>query len=533
MKKITALVALALLAIAGTGFAVTCAQDNVPAATLLVPYFRVGGTGVVGFNDIPDTSGTDTLVAVTNVSSAKIIIHVTLWNKYSAAVLDFNVPMTGYDVVFWSMRDILNGKLNVNPTFQVLTKPSSSSPSVYDPCGQVYGNGAAAGVTSFSTTGYIRFAPSSLDSDYTAAISVYNTPAFIGAFRQNVWTSLDESYDISNWLTPGAAGAGVLDVDNYACGSDSGSAVVGDFSGYVTIDVANYCTQHFPNNNSYWERDAIATVGWGGYPGANILMGDIFYKDQSAGTTTANIGNISGDPAVAIEFDSRLNWDTATTFYGRYYDSLDLGGTGTPYTFAGDGREPLGTNYGFRYLQTAAPSALRTWITVWRSDLYPNDNGVDKSAADLCNWWYYYGTADAVYGFTDLIHKISVKVWDNDENSIGGSGGPSGGPTGGTLYIYLETQRLVVTPNNLVVQPSFLGGWINLNLPGTTSDEQAYVGVQHSGLGLAMSVGHGATLLNGEFVCTPKPTVAFDPLTFPSGGASVGTGLAVQTGRTY
>ncbi len=101
MKKITALVALALLAIAGTGFAVTCAQDNVPAATLLVPYFRVGGAGVVGFNDIPDSSGTDTLVAVTNVSSAKIIIHVTLWNKYSAAVLDFNVPMTGYDVVFW------------------------------------------------------------------------------------------------------------------------------------------------------------------------------------------------------------------------------------------------------------------------------------------------------------------------------------------------------------------------------------------------------------------------------------------------
>jgi len=237
---------------------------------------------------------------------------------------------------------------------------------------------------------------------------------------------------------------------------------------------------------------------------------------------------------VAIEFDSRLNWFSGKTFYGRYYDSNDVMGAGA-YSFPGDGREPLGINYGFRYLQTAAPSALRTWITVWRSDYYLNDGAPYN---DLCNWWYYYGTSHAVHGFTDpdgvsfINHQISVKVWDNDENQIGGSGGPSGGPTGGTLYVFLETQRLVVSPNSLVVQPSFLGGWINLLLPGT-GEEQAYVGVQHSGLGLAMSVGHGATLLNGEFVCTPKPTVAFDPLTFPSGGASVGTGLAVQTGRTY
>ena len=46
MKKFTVLVALALLAATGTGYAVTCSQDNVPAATLLVPYFKVGGNGV-------------------------------------------------------------------------------------------------------------------------------------------------------------------------------------------------------------------------------------------------------------------------------------------------------------------------------------------------------------------------------------------------------------------------------------------------------------------------------------------------------
>ena len=186
MKKLTALVALALLAIAGTGYAVTCAQDNVPAGTLLVPYFRVGGAGIVGFNDIPDTSGTDTLVAVTNVSNANILIHVTVWNKYSAPVLDFNVPMTPYDVVFWSMRSILNGNLIVNPAFQKYAVSSSSGTST-DPCGQIYTT-STMGYSTYAVQKYERFSAIDL-SDKQRAVSVYNTPAFSGTFRQNVSTS--------------------------------------------------------------------------------------------------------------------------------------------------------------------------------------------------------------------------------------------------------------------------------------------------------------------------------------------------------
>ncbi len=103
MKKFSVLIALALLAVAGTGYAVTCAYDNVPGATLLIPYFRVSGT--------VDSSGyitsvlNDTKIAFVNVSTPGIIAHVTVWNKYSQAVLDFNVPMTGKDVVFFSMAD--------------------------------------------------------------------------------------------------------------------------------------------------------------------------------------------------------------------------------------------------------------------------------------------------------------------------------------------------------------------------------------------------------------------------------------------
>src|ERR1039458_4782738 len=90
MKKFSVLIALVLLAVAGTGYAVTCAYDNVPAATLLVPYWKVSMNGVNP--TLPSVPMTDTLVGIVNVSTPGVIAHVTVWNKYSRAVLDFNVP---------------------------------------------------------------------------------------------------------------------------------------------------------------------------------------------------------------------------------------------------------------------------------------------------------------------------------------------------------------------------------------------------------------------------------------------------------
>ena len=129
MKKFSVLIALVLLAVAGTGYAVTCSYDNVPAATLLVPYFKVSLNGAT---DAPiRTGGTDTLVSVVNVSTPGVIAHVTVWNKYSKAVIDFNLPLTGKDTVSFSMRDILNGKLSPNlPQYDTTKYP-------VDPCGLV------------------------------------------------------------------------------------------------------------------------------------------------------------------------------------------------------------------------------------------------------------------------------------------------------------------------------------------------------------------------------------------------------------
>ena len=201
MKKFSVLIALVLLAVAGTGYAVTCAYDNVPAATLLVPYFRVSLNGATGAPI--GTGGVDTLVSIVNVSTPGVIAHVTVWNKYSKAVLDFNVPLTGKDVASFSMRDVMNGKLNVNTNTQTGTTT--------DPCG-VNVNAIPATYkpsVGFGQKQFVRFShPEAINvgvtNDAYTSISLYATDAF-AAFRNKVWDSLDESGDISTFTATSGA----------------------------------------------------------------------------------------------------------------------------------------------------------------------------------------------------------------------------------------------------------------------------------------------------------------------------------------
>jgi hypothetical protein len=486
MKKFSVLIALALLAVAGTGYAVTCAYDNVPAATLLVPHFRVARNGSTG-GDIPE-GGVDTLCAVTNVSSTALIVHVTVWNKYSKAVLDFNVPLTAWDVAFWRMKDILNGHLNVNPNAEDLD--SHGNPTV-DVCGQTPGWGQYS---------FIRFNNPS-PSDAAISISIYNDPAFTGTFRTQVWDSLDETKDITGF-TPYPSGT--IDLDNPACGSSTNSAYTDDFGGYLTLDVVNYCTNYFPDESLFYQNDAIATNGWlqSGYT-PNAIIGDIFYVDPAA-----TGGNVSGDPMVPLEYDFRLNdWVANATFFGRYRGLVDSGLLNAPYNFIGDGREPLGHHYGFRYLADPA-NGLTSWAIIWRSDNYTG-----TTTTNLCGWWAANSTAKQTTN-TGLgidpsnIHIITASTFDNDENVKTTSGGPSGGPTASSQYVFLESQRIAIGGNADINPGGFPSGWIDIDLTGTTvagiRRNQAYVGIQHAGPGLAISVGHSAANLDEQFNCSPQ-----------------------------
>jgi hypothetical protein len=503
MKKFTVLVALALLAATGTGYAVTCAQDNVPAATLLVPYFKVGGNGTsTTGTDIPE-GGIDTLVAITNVSDINLIAHVTVWNKYSAPVLDFNIPMTGYDVVTFRMKDILNGRLNPN----ALTQDPAIFAGNNDVCFSVLGGFPNGDPWDMPYDGaFIRFTnPDSVDR--RNAISSYAVPAYTGSFRTRVWDSLDESPDYTSMTSS----TSYRDFDNPVCGVSSDGVISGDFSGYVTIDVANFCTNYFPSQAQFYYNDAIATIGWGTAGGPNVLMGDTFFVDPAVPG-----GNISGDPVVHLEFDSRLDWFTDKTFYDRYYTPSDTGSTpaGVPseYVYRGDGREPLGYRYGFRFLNDSA-NGLQTWATIWRSDVFGADPAGGTAPTgffnNLCPW--YRAPIDpalegwSIWGFSS--RAISVLLFDEDENTYSPStGGPSGGQLPSTnVYVYLEAQRLRFASNATLNPAGYKFGWTSWTFNSVNTQypwyRQAWVGIQHSAPGNFISVGHDATLLNNQFTC--------------------------------
>src|SRR3954468_12269560 len=102
MKRIIGCLALVgLLALGGQAHAVICAIDEVPAATLLLPYFAVDYTST-------DGTGQNTLFSVNNASATAVLAHVVVWSDLSVPVLDFNIYLTGYDVQTISLWDILH-----------------------------------------------------------------------------------------------------------------------------------------------------------------------------------------------------------------------------------------------------------------------------------------------------------------------------------------------------------------------------------------------------------------------------------------
>ena len=101
-----ALVSALVLGASSIVYANVCAFDAVPAATILFPFVTLDYNA--------PTSGVSTNFSITNVSAEAQVVHVTVWTDFSAAILDFNILLTGYDVISMNIRDILiNGQLPV------------------------------------------------------------------------------------------------------------------------------------------------------------------------------------------------------------------------------------------------------------------------------------------------------------------------------------------------------------------------------------------------------------------------------------
>lgn len=486
MSKARVLGVLLVSIVSELSSAAECARGSTPAATLLVPYFRVSRNGVSDASaSIPDVLGqTDTLMSLTNTSITGVLVHAVVWTKYGVPVLSFMVPLTGSDVATFRMKDVLNGNLNINGTTQARSS---------DACGIDVHSGVYAPSTGFGFSKFVRF-PNPDPADARRSVSIYATPAFSGSARQHVWDALDESGDVRSFVTPGSF---IVDGDTSCPGAQApDGSLSSDFSGYVTFDVVNYCTSFLPTDRDYYVNEALATAGWGrdnGGPGdPNAIIGDYFYIG-----TDPNDPHVSGESMVALRFLPELGgWVGKKTFYGRYDGFGDMVSAAVPsaYQFIGDGREALGTRYGFRYLDDA-DQAMRSWATVWRTDRYGGTSGQQPGApvepgaeTDLCHFWSSYGARGT--GTYETGHQLFVYLYDADENEFVAGAQGSLAP----YYTFLETQRLDLS--NAEINPAqYKGGWIDVSFPGSRY-EQAFVGVQHTGRGSFLSVGHAASVLD-------------------------------------
>jgi hypothetical protein len=474
----------ALAAIAGPASAITCTIDHKPAATLLVPYFQVAVSAATATP--PQVIGTasgldfaDTFMTVLNASAAPELAHVTVWNRRSLPVLDFNIALTGFDTISWSMAQVLSGNLPNNPSYD-----------------------ANACHDSFGPTHFVKF-PGSASGNDGSASTQYSNPVFTGfAFQL----------------------AGELDgTDDCLVGGETSLSVDPDvLSGYVTIDMVNYCTFDNPNDPNYYEANAIGFE--------NALWGDYVFQSGRAVPTygqpmialeadVAAVDNTAAVPAIVVagkkgaskniyfpiptppvagtattSTQQDLNgWllaadsDVLRTFYARYWEVIDGShvshissiadsGTATPDATSyfstlglinppvGDMREPLGIHYGARYFDDS--SGLTSFLRYWRASAgdLTDLSGDDCSAVEP---------------------NVLTVIWDEDEipaQQTGCTVSPC--PPGQHFNFPYETGREGIEE---FTGPQGHNGWIYVDFADPSSDslvtdlDQAWLGYDLQG----------------------------------------------------
>jgi hypothetical protein len=73
--------------------------DNVPAATLLIPYFQVQPNNPAGVN---------TIITVHNSSASAAVARVTLWTDLGLPTASFNLYLTGFDSEIINLAKVFN-----------------------------------------------------------------------------------------------------------------------------------------------------------------------------------------------------------------------------------------------------------------------------------------------------------------------------------------------------------------------------------------------------------------------------------------
>jgi len=263
LRRVVWVWALASCAASLPAFAEIGTIDEVPAATLLLPYFEV---------DLANPDGPNTLFSINNASAGAALAHVTLWTDESIPTLDFDVYLTGYDVQTINLRDVFDG--NLPRTADALSDPGDA----ISPKG--------------SLSADINFAGSTGPCAQPYPVGGALNATLIDHIRKSHTGRLSALYG-------GCSGANYG--DNVA-------------RGYVTVDLVVSCNLSFPSDAGYFTTLADNhNILWGDFflitPGAGQAMGHPLVHIEAC--STPSVGNGAGFCPFSFAAG-------AYTFYGRY-----------------------------------------------------------------------------------------------------------------------------------------------------------------------------------------------------------------------
>lgn len=288
-----------------SGQAETCTLDQVPAATLLLPYFEL---------DLGQHAQDDTILTINNATAEPALVHVTLWTNWAQPTISFDFFLTGYDVQTMSLRQAF--KFGNLP----LTADQQSDPGdTVSPGGDPAWDGSFPGCENF--------------------FPYFTNPLIMGP-------NLDR-------LRNGHTGKPIAFLGNKCLGANLGDNIA---RGYITFDSSRRCSTDFPSTAGYFGSGPSAVANdrntlWGDYLRVRPVLGD--YDPQ---------------PLIHLEADADLETATGYTFYGSL-PSAQPGGLdhreplGSVWGVPTVDRPALRTELIVWRDPTAAPNAALTGLT--------------------------------------------------------------------------------------------------------------------------------------------------------------------------
>ena len=430
-----------MVAVTTIAHAELCTIDNVPAATLLLPYFEVGLTAVED-DPVESEFAVDTLFAINNASAAPTVAHVVLWGDWSLPSIDFDIFLTGYDLETVSLSQVFNSG-NLPITAHATNDPND----LISPHGRLLdnpgdGSGPHPGLSENPQWDSFPDGPANpVFPGCDTNLPLGENPVLSGSFLDRVRC--------------GHTGRGLACEEQQCIGQvHERIEGVNDYvaRGYVTFDNVTDCNLLFPGQVGYF--------GTGLTNETNQLWGDWFLVKD---------GRAIGDALVAIEAYNEDQYDGQQfdpddyTFYGRFVDGL-----------ATDQREPLGSSWATRYFNLGAGLfGGSSSLFVWR-DSKCRINTAGGSGADGCRptagtpaWWPLDETQVVAFDLQEDATEICETV-----PGVPGGGGvsppPPDTPPEGQFCFPIETGRYRVGEGELI--PPYEFGWLYLNLNFSLGD---------------------------------------------------------------